>query len=208
MTPHIWSIVNLKGGSAKTTTSVFLAAALHSRGLRTVLVDADPQASSLRWSELGDFPFSVLGLPVRDLHRKLAGVLGDRYDVAVIDGPPLEEQAGVVYSMLRVATHVIVPMAPTMMELDRVSDVWKAAEEVEPLRDTDLSLSVLLNRVVAQAASTDLIASTLVDQGRSVLSARVPRLERYAQAFGAPVTGEDVPHSLVVDELLARGSAL
>lgn len=42
---QIWSTVNFKGGSSKTTTTVTLAMRLASRGYRVALVDSDPQAS-------------------------------------------------------------------------------------------------------------------------------------------------------------------
>lgn len=42
---QIWSTVNFKGGSSKTTTTVTLAMRLASRGYRVALLDSDPQAS-------------------------------------------------------------------------------------------------------------------------------------------------------------------
>jgi chromosome partitioning protein len=42
---QIWSTVNFKGGSSKTTTTVTLGMRLALRGYRVCLVDADPQAS-------------------------------------------------------------------------------------------------------------------------------------------------------------------
>lgn len=42
---QIWSTVNFKGGSSKTTTTATLAMRLALRGYRVLVVDADPQAS-------------------------------------------------------------------------------------------------------------------------------------------------------------------
>ncbi len=42
---QVISLVNFKGGSAKTTTSAHLAQYLALRGYRTLAIDLDPQAS-------------------------------------------------------------------------------------------------------------------------------------------------------------------
>jgi chromosome partitioning protein len=200
-------VINLKGGSGKTTTAAYLAHQLVARGRQVALVDADPQGSALRWSELAEWSLPVVGLPVRDLHRKLPGVLSDAYDLVLVDTPPLEERAGIVYSAIRAATHIVVPMAPTMMELDRVADVWHAVAEVAPTCEPEPEVSVLLTRTVAQASSTSVVREALTDAGRYVLATTVPRLERYAQAFGAAIPPDDDAYAAVAEELLDRSKA-
>ncbi|MEV4494057.1 ParA family protein [Micromonospora coxensis] len=200
---RVLTTVNLKGGSGKTTTAAFLAHAFADRGKRAIVVDADPQGSALRWQGMAEWPVPAIGLPTTGLHRQLAGVVDrTRFDLVVIDTPPLEERQGIVASALRIATDVLVPMAPSMMELDRVGPVWKAIEDAAGYRDDDPTVSVLLNRVVPNASSTRAIRDVLTDQGRRVLTATVPRREAYAQAFGSPIE-PDVPYGQVADELLA-----
>ena len=200
---RVLTTANLKGGSAKTTTTAFLAHAMAGYGRRVVVVDADPQGSALRWQGLAGWPIPVMGLASTTLHRQLWGVVDrDRFDLVIIDTPPLEDRAGIVAAALRVATDVLVPMAPTMMELDRIRPVWKAIEDAAGYRDTDPSVAVLLNRVVSQASSTSVVRGVLKGDGRRVLTATVPRRESYAQAFGAPISGDDGPHRAVAAELL------
>lgn len=55
----ILTVASFKGGVAKTTTAVHLAAYLAERG-PTVLVDGDPNRSTLGWSRRGALPFKVV----------------------------------------------------------------------------------------------------------------------------------------------------
>lgn len=191
MSPVLTIVVaNLKGGSTKTTTAAFILHALAESGLTVLGVDADGENESLlSWSETGEWSIPVIGMPVTDLHRKLPGVAGDRYDGVVIDTPPMKERRGVVASAIRLATHVLVPMAPTGMEYARVPAIRELVEDAAALAaDDPPQLAVVLTRTVPNAASTDVYRQMLGSDGVRVLGPTVGRLERYAQAFGLPIT--------------------
>lgn len=191
MSPVLTIVVaNLKGGSTKTTTAAFILHALAESGLSVLGVDSDGENESLlSWSESGEWSIPVIGMPVTDLHRKLPGVVGDRYDAVVIDTPPMKERRGVVASAIRLATHVLVPMAPTGMEYARVPAIRELVEDAAAMAAGDPpQLAVVLTRTVPNAASTDVYRQILGGDGVRVLGPTVGRLERYAQAFGLPIT--------------------
>ena len=83
----ILSLVHTKGGVAKTTSAVYLAAAAYRRGIDVELIDADPQGSALEWAAdaRGDNP---LPFPVVSASRPLT--VNSRRELSIIDrkSPP------------------------------------------------------------------------------------------------------------------------
>jgi chromosome partitioning protein len=184
------AVVNLKGGSGKTTTTGYICAAMHEAGMRVLGVDADGENNSLAgWQAAGDLPWPVVGMAVPNLHKTLPGVAGNQYDVAAIDCPPMKAQRGTVLSAVRIATHVVVPMAPTPIEYDRLASVRELLVDAADLRpDGQLPVAaVLLNRCKPRAASTTFYRQQATEDGWVVLDAQVGHLERFAQAWGDPI---------------------
>ncbi len=68
MAPHAFAVINQKGGTGKTTTAVSLAHAWSAKGLRVLLVDADPQGHVAR----------LLGLSAPQGHTTAELLTGDR----------------------------------------------------------------------------------------------------------------------------------
>lgn len=179
------TFANFKPGTGKTTSSVWLAHAFAETGRRVLLVDADPAASALRWSDLGGgFPFRIAGLPVKDLHQRVQDIARPD-DVVIIDAPQIEDHAAIARSAMRTADEVIVPCAPTPIELERTAPVMGEIEAVNVVRQVPVRCSVLLNRTIAHARSTDDAREALEGFGFAVLLTSIPRLEVYAQSFGS-----------------------
>src|SRR6201997_2402825 len=164
MTGLSLALANLKPGTGKTTSAVWLAHVFAQAGNSVLLVDADPSGSALEWSDLAAmypglaaeqaaFPFRIVALPSRELHRRLPEIArGD--DVVIIDTPQLEDHAAIAMSALRYADEIVIPCAPSPIEINRTSPVRDEINEVEPLRDRPARASVLLNRCVTRANST------------------------------------------------------
>jgi chromosome partitioning protein len=212
----IIAVTNLKPGTAKTTSAVWLAHAFHEMGDRRVLlVDADPGGAELklapelsdglgsagRWHERAPFPFDVLSLATKDLHKVLPRV-GAPYDLVVIDSPPIEDHQGIAVSALRAADVAVIPVAPTTAEIDRMAPVLAVIEQIDVLRAEPLPTCVLLNRCVANASSTGETADALAGQGHRVLAARIPRKEIFAQSHGGVVETVGTPYADAAAEIL------
>src|SRR5580693_1277065 len=182
MTGLSLALANLKPGTGKTTSAVWLAHVFAQAGNSVLLVDADPSGSALEWSDLAAmYP----GL-ARELHRRLPEIAKDD-DVVIIDTPQIEDHAAIARSALRYADEILIPCAPSPIEINRTSPVRDEITEVQGIRDTPVRSAVLLNRCIARAHSTTDAREALEGLGYDVLGTVVPRLEVYAQSFGLPI---------------------
>jgi chromosome partitioning protein len=219
MTGLTLALANLKPGTGKTTSAVWLAHVFAQAGNSVLLVDADPSGSALEWSDLAAmdphlaspeaaFPFRIVALPSRELHRRVPEIAQDD-DVVIIDTPQLEDHASIARSALRCADEVLIPCAPSPIEINRTSPVRDEIAEVSAFRDTPVRSAVLLNRCIARAHSTTDAREALENLGYDVLATVVPRREVYAQSFGLPIkqTGCD-PWRQVARDIVARCAPL
>ncbi len=169
----IVALLNQKGGVGKTTIALHLAGEWASRDQRVMLIDADPQGSSLDWSEARareGLPrrFAVIGLARDTLHRE-APELARGADHVVIDGPP------------RVAGLILIPVQPSPF------DGWASAEMLALLREArlfrpSLVARFVLNRCGARTVIARETAKALAEHDPPVLASAIGQRVGFADA--------------------------
>ncbi len=187
----IIAFLNQKGGSAKTTLAVHLATALALRGMKVMLVDADPQHSALDWQEArqGEPLFPVVGLATKDLHRQIKQHVAN-YDHIIIDGAPRVNE--LARSAIIASDLVIIPVQPSPY------DVWAADEIVALISEARvykevLAAFVVSRKIVGTAIGRD-VAGALSAHPIPVLHASVSQRVAFAEsaATGSTVLEIDI----------------
>jgi chromosome partitioning protein len=184
-------LVSSKGGTGKTTSAVSLAMVLHRRG-RTLAVDCDPQGSLMSWSEEAadqgqPLPFTVVSMPTRDVHVRLAD-LGAGYEHVVVDTPPGD--LGIIRSAILASSVVLVPVSPTGLDLNRIQPTFEILAEIGVSHPLDVG--VLLTKVRRGTRSARTAREALAEHGYPALNTEIPLAEHFAAAFGTvpAVVGE------------------
>ena len=123
------ALVCQKGGAGKTTMAIHLAVEGHRRGLRTLLIDIDTQASAAKiMDRRGDNPPDVATEAAGRLERAIKAAEAETYDLVVVDTAPQADRAA--SQAAQVADIVVAPVQPSIVDLDAVDatvDVCKLA---------------------------------------------------------------------------------
>jgi chromosome partitioning protein len=129
-------IANPKGGSGKTTLSVNIAGYLANRGQRVAILDLDRQQSASLWlaTRPDDLP------RIRSLGSKKDD--GHRNDWLVIDSPAGLHGKNLAHA-LKLASKIIVPVAPSLFDLQASRDFLKAMAEEKKVRSSKCHIGVV-----------------------------------------------------------------
>ena len=140
MKPMIIGIVGLKGGTAKTVTAMYLAAAAHKQGNTVTVIDADSEQSALNWASNGlDFDVVTADKAL----SKQAKALKQAGHIVLIDNSP--NSRDLLYSTALCSDRVVVPTGATGQEVNRLAPTLQILHEVEESRDVAIT-SILLTK--------------------------------------------------------------
>ena len=120
------ALISQKGGSGKTTLATSLATQGYLEGLKTLLIDLDPQGSSYKWGNRRDVPTpAVMTAQAVGLEQILQGAREQSVDLAVIDTAPHSEKDA--RKACEVADLVLIPCRPSIHDLDAIEDTLNIA---------------------------------------------------------------------------------
>lgn len=178
----IIACINEKGGSGKSTIACNLATALHRKGQRVVLIDADPQGTARDWRAASPEGADLPPVVAIDRAQNLASAIKTLgADIAVIDGPAkAEAMTAAIVSAADVALIVIQPSG---------ADVWASAAPVRMVRQKldlggKIDAAFLVNRTAGNTKLSKLIKDGEWNEyGLEQLDATVGNRVAFAQAL-------------------------
>jgi len=179
----IVALLNQKGGVGKTTLALHLAGRWARQGRRVLLIDADPQASALDWSEQRareGLPrlFGIVGLARDTLHREVPELARDM-DAVVIDGPP--RVAALMRSALLTADLALIPVQPSPFDGWASGEMLKLLEEAR-IYQPQLVARFVLNRCGVRTVIARDTAEAMADHDPPALSATIGQRVAFAMA--------------------------
>lgn len=191
------AMLNIKGGTGKSTLAINLGAALQRRGKDAVIVDADQEATVRDWvsardeSSTVDFP-SVLAADRPEMLA--ASIRAIKADYVIIDTPGSNELvSGKAIGVADVALIVMQPSA---------ADIWQAAKTVTQInqkRDLGgkIEAAFVINRVSsATKLSKETLSGEWNEYGIPMLETTIGNRVQFAQTLG---NGESIFESKSVE---------
>lgn len=178
------AFVNNKGGVGKSTLAVHAAAWLHERGQRVILLDSDAQASSLHWIAKAQPDLRVVHLTDPRQIIEQAPRLQLACDVVIADGPA--SLGGATAALLSLAHRVILPVGPSMLEVQAtyqtVRTIYRVRFQVSTARKQDAF--TVFNRVLPRTRLARVAAAAIVKFGFPVAPTVLQLRQAYVEAGG------------------------
>ncbi|WP_321820783.1 MULTISPECIES: ParA family partition ATPase [unclassified Burkholderia] len=177
-------VTSRKGGTGKTTLSMHVAAGLHRRGKRVLLVDADPQSSATHWAGQ---PESDIEFPTINLSEMGAGIAKEirkhvrNYEYIVIDGRPSIEH-DVIGVLLLSADLVLIPLRASALDYQATLQMLKSVDVARAMNE-DLKAALVLNQTEERRILARSVTQAIVEQGITLLQTRVGPRECFPHAF-------------------------
>lgn len=191
----IITVSNVKGGSGKTTSAMYLAHAIAATGNEVTLVDACPSGSATLWADDAKdaedpLPFAVVSLANPNMARRVKA-FADQGQV-VIDSAPANAQIG--QAAVAVSDFTLIPANA------RPDDVRQATMIAQQAALDGKPAAVALVRVRPQEASMTVCREMLANDSVAVFDTEVHELTSIGWSMGTRISHVE-PYDQLLKEI-------
>ncbi len=136
-------VMNSKGGSGKTTIATNLASYLATQKKKVVLMDYDPQGSSMSWLEAR----SPARPPIQGIaaYKRSARRPSRNSEYVIIDAPAALH-GGALSIMVRKAQTILIPVLPSPIDMRAAIDFMADIKKSAPVQHKKAKLALIANR--------------------------------------------------------------
>lgn len=113
------SVVSQKGGAGKSTLAIHLATEASIQGVRSLLIDLDPQGNAAKWGDRrGDKAPDVSAEHPAKLDAVLVAARNEGYGIVIFDTAPHADQTAL--RAARASNLVLIPCRPATFDLEAI----------------------------------------------------------------------------------------
>jgi len=195
-------LIQVKGGTGRSTLATNLAGELASRG-RVLLVDCDmPQGTSASWvaiREAGDVKAATAGN-----HSELLGVIEANqggYDFIVLDGPP--RIAEMTRAIVLLSDLALIPIGASAAEIWATGDMLPIITEAQEIKPSLNVKTVWMRYRGYTRAAQEISQSAGRELGLKALRTKVGYRVAYSDALAAGLTVAETADKVARTELEA-----
>lgn len=179
---RVISIVSTKGGAGKTCIATNLAThAASLRGQKTLLIDIDPQGSSIAWADnREETNLTTITTPTNRLDKVLSSAKDDGVSTVFIDYPPHGDPNVTIAA--RQSDLIVVPCRPSSSDLQAMGATIEVIQFVK--KPAVLVLNAVPARGTLEAEARDVLKATGIDLFKDSIGDRVAFIRAFAAGQG------------------------
>lgn len=171
---------NTKGGVGKSTLSCHVALYLYGLGIKTALIDADPQASSAEWVSEAEKGITVRQANSPDDAAEAVVELRASHDYVICDSPG--ESNETARTLMLLADLAIFPVGPSILDLRSLAKATSLLTYARRINNDKPEGRILLNKVKRRDRISKGLPEAAAALGVSIFNAQIRDLQAFRDA--------------------------